>query len=111
MDDLTAKLSELLNDPESMNRVKQMAENILGENSQKSIPNSSENENPLGANEMKMMMNLVSKFKSSGNDSRTTLLTALKPHLSEPRQEKVETAIKILKVLEFLPLIKESGLF
>ena len=111
MDDLTAKLSELLNDPESMNRVKQMAENILGENSQKSKPAPNENENPLGATEMKMMMNLVSKFKSSGNDSRTNLLTALKPHLSEPRQEKVETAIKILKVLELLPLIKESGLF
>lgn len=111
MDDLTAKLSELLNDPESMNRVKQMAESILGENSQNSSSVSTENESPIGPNEMKMMMNLVGKFKSTANDSRTNLLTALKPHLSEPRQEKVETAIKILKVLELLPLIKESGLF
>ena len=30
MDDLSAKLTELLNDPESMNRVRQMAESILG---------------------------------------------------------------------------------
>lgn len=111
MDDLTAKLSELLNDPESMNRVKQMAESILGENNQKPTQNLIENDSTLGAEEIKMMMNLVGKFNSTANDSRTKLLTALKPHLSEPRQEKVETAIKILKVLEILPLIKESGLF
>ena len=30
MDDLSEKLAELLNDPESMNRVRQMAENLLG---------------------------------------------------------------------------------
>ena len=30
MDDLSSKLTELLNDPESMNRVRQMAESILG---------------------------------------------------------------------------------
>ena len=29
MDDLSSKLTELLNDPESMNRVRQMAESVL----------------------------------------------------------------------------------
>ena len=29
MDDLSSKLTELLNDPESLNRVRQMAESVL----------------------------------------------------------------------------------
>lgn len=112
MDDLTEKLSELLNDPESMNRVRQMAESILGEKEEEkpSSPSIPDIGSMLGPGELKTMMTLISKFNSSSNDSRTQLLTALKPHLSEPRREKVDTAIKILKVLELLPLIKESGI-
>ena len=34
MDDLSEKLAGLLNDPETMERVRQMAENLLGDNSQ-----------------------------------------------------------------------------
>lgn len=107
MEDLGEKLAEILNDPQSMNRVKQMAESLLGgEKSNEALQAPS-----VGGEELKMMMNIMSRFKSQGNDTRTQLLTALKPHLSEPRREKVDTAIKILKLIELLPLIKESGLF
>lgn len=112
MDDLSEKLAGLLNDPQSMERVRQMAENILGE---QSAP--AENTSPLaditgmlGADELKSIMSIISRLKSSGSDPRTQLLTALKPHLSEPRREKVDTAIKILKVLEILPLMRDSGI-
>jgi len=108
MDDLSEKLAELLNDPESMNKVRQMAENLLGGNSEPA-PQSSAADNS-GGDELKAVMSIMSILKNSGNDSRTQLLTALKPHLSEPKREKVDTAIKILKILEMLPLIKETGL-
>ncbi len=108
MEDLGEKLAEILNDPESMNRVKQMAESLLGgEEKKDEAPDMS----ALGANEMQMMVNIMSRLKSSKGDASTELLTALKPHLSEPRREKVDTAIKILKLIELFPLIKESGLF
>ena len=55
-------------------------------------------------------MNLLSRLKNSDNDSRTQLLYALKPLLSEPKREKVDTAIKILKLIEMLPLLKGTGL-
>ena len=112
MDDLGEKLAGILNDPQTMERVRKMAENILGENE-------SEKENTgsigdiggmLGVDEMGTIISIVSKLKNSGNDPRTQLLTALKPHLSEPRRDKVDTAIKILKVLEILPLVKDSGI-
>lgn len=112
MDDLSQKLAGILNDPQSMERVRKMAESILGEES-------SQQENPspfnditgmLGAEELTSIVSIIEKLKNSGNDPRAQLLTALKPHLSEPRREKVDTAIKILKVLEILPLMKDSGI-
>ncbi len=108
MDDLSEKLAELLNDPESMNKVLQMAENLLGGNNESAPQNSGSDDS--GGDELKAIMSIMSMLKSSVNDSRTQLLTALKPHLSEPKREKVDTAIKILKILEMLPLIKETGL-
>ncbi len=107
MDNLNEKLAQILNDPESMNRVREMAETLLSQEEKKpkeepsfDIPDSAELMN---------IMSIVSKLNAKNDDSRTTLLSALKPHLSEPRREKVDTAIKILRLLELLPVLKESG--
>jgi hypothetical protein len=107
MDELSQKLAEILNDPESMNRVRQMAEDILGD--KKEPEPQSDITGLLGDNDLINVMNLVSKLNTKSEDSRTILLNSLKPHLSEPKREKVDTAIKILRLLELLPLLKESG--
>lgn len=115
MDDLSSKLTELLNDPESMNRVRQMAESILGESGEKApvyspppvIPDI--NDIPTGE-ELKSIMSVISRMKSASDDSRIQLIAALRPHLSDERRARADTAIKILKLLDILPLIKESGL-
>lgn len=107
MDELSQKLAEILNDPESMNRVREMAEDILGN---KPEPDPQEDlSNFLSNSDLINVMNLVSKLNTNSGDSRTTLLSALKPHLSEPKRDKVDTAIKILRLLELLPILKESG--
>ncbi len=107
MDELSQKLAEILNDPESMNRVREMAEDILGN---KPEPEPQEDLlNLLSNNDLMNVMSLVSKLNTGSDDSRTALLSALKPHLSEPKREKVDTAIKILRLLELLPILKESG--
>lgn len=109
MDDLNQKLTEILNDPESMNRVREMAESILSDNNPKEeSPDESIFGNLNGA-ELGNIMSIVSKLNQKNEDPRTTLLAALKPHLSERKREKVDTAIKILRLLELLPLLKESG--
>ena len=110
MDELGEKLAEILNDPESMNRVKQMAENLLGENSSQGDTLPQLSGNTADADDIKKIMFIMSKLKNAGNDSRTKLLLALKPNLSEPRQEKIDTAVKILKIIEILPYLKESGI-
>lgn len=111
MDDLSEKLAGLLNDPETMERVRQMAENLLGDNSNPPQESASPSfGDMLPAEELGTIFSIINQLKSKGNDSRSQLLLALKPHLSEPKQEKVDTAIKILRLLELLPLIKDTGL-
>ena len=107
MDELSQKLAAILNDPESMNRVREMAEDILGENP-KPAPKDDISDF-INDSDLVNVMSLVTRLNSNSNDSRSTLLTALKPHLSEPKREKVDTAIKILRLLELLPILKESG--
>jgi len=112
MDDLTEKLASVLNDPESMNKVRLMAESILGDSdkNQEATQNTLDFSSLLKAEEMQSVFSIISRLKSGGNDPRSQLLNALKPHLSEPRREKVDTAIKILKMIELLPLLSESGI-
>ncbi len=110
MDDLNQKLAQILNDPESMNRVKEMAESILSQNEK---PQQEEENSVFGipdSNELMNIMSIVSKLNQKNDDARTNLLAALKPHLSEPKREKVDTAIKILRLLDLLPVLKESGI-
>lgn len=43
-------------------------------------------------------------------DARADLIAALKPLLSEPRQRKADEAIKMLRLLELMPMLqKEFG--
>lgn len=43
-------------------------------------------------------------------DKNTQLLLALKPHLRPENRQKADNAIKLLKILNILPLLKESGI-
>lgn len=45
------------------------------------------------------------------NKANIDLLLALKPRLKDERAKKVDDAIRIMQLIQFLPLIKESGLF
>ena len=106
MDDLSEKLTGILNDPESMERVKQMAESILGGGKAEppapsAVTGLADIGDALGGEDI---------GKTAGNDSRVQLIYALKPHLSAERQARADTAVKILKLLDILPAIKESGL-
>lgn len=119
MEDLAEKLSGILNDPESMAQVRKMAEGLLFANEEKS--NSSQN-NPLGEilgnsqpegfdmPDVTAIMRVVNLLKQNGNDNRSGLLLALKPHLSEERQARVDRAVKILKLVSLMPILKEQGI-
>ncbi|MCL2698400.1 MAG: hypothetical protein FWE74_10035 [Oscillospiraceae bacterium] len=59
-----------------------------------------------------MLMKAGELFSRYNNpDKNTELLRALKPHLREENKEKIDTAIKIVKITALLPFLRESGLF
>ena len=129
MEDLAEKLSGILNDPESMAQVKSMAESLFSGNG------TTKNDNPLsgvlggggsesnplstlmkGDNQsgdmpdVAAIMRVVNLLKNQGNDNRSGLLMALKPHLSSERQGRVDKAVKILKLVSLMPILREQGL-
>lgn len=108
MDDLNEKLSALLNDPEGMNRIKSMAENLLGTKAEEPQKNAADDfDIDIGA-----LTGILKKMKGNGvTDSRINLLLALKPNLSKEKQAKVDSAIKILRLIELAPFLKDMGLF
>jgi len=64
-----------------------------------------------GSIDVDMIMKLGEIFALfSRQDKNTDLLRALKPHLRQENREKIDTAIKILKVTALLPFLRESGL-
>ena len=103
MDDLSSKLSALLNDPDGLNQIKELASSLLGEETK-----AEEKEKPL-QNEIAAIMQILNALKGA-NDKSVELLLALRPHLSYERQKRLDTAIKLLKIYSVLPLIKDSNL-
>ena len=116
MDDISKNFADLLNDPESLSRLREMAENILGGNSENPPSQESDTSSLFGdmdidPSQIGNIISVMSRLKNNQNDDRSKLLLALKPHLSPPKREKVDTAIKLLKLIDLLPLLKDSGIF
>lgn len=53
---------------------------------------------------------IMSLLSSEQNDPRCNLLAALRPMLTEPRQQKIDQAVKMLHLLAVLPKLKEIKL-
>ena len=105
--DINEKLSEILSDPESMEKVRKMAESILSEDEAPAQDADGEGPDPATLAKIAGIM----KKLNSGGDNRTALLNALRPLVSERRQKRVDTAVKLLRLIEILPTLRESGIF
>ena len=110
MDDLAGKLNELLNSPDGMDRIKNLA-GLLGQSAppEPPPPIPSPGGNPLGVDgdmlkTMMKMAPLLSNFRQE--DDSTRLLRALRPMLSGERQKKLDEAIQLLQIMRVLPLLK-----
>lgn len=113
MDDTMEKIGKILSDEESMKQLSELAQILMNEN--KSSENIQEENNCDNKNndfpdisKIMQITELMGTF--SQNDRNTELLLALKPHLREERQLKVDKAVKMLKLLAVYNVAKESGL-
>ncbi len=113
MDNLSEKLAGILNDPASMEQFRKMAEGLLGSSADPqpaASPPPSVTPPLPDIGELGGIVQMLSMLKTPAQDNRTALITALRPHLSAERQKRADRAIKILRILDILPLLKESGL-
>lgn len=120
MEDMTAKIKEILSDKESMKQLNELAQMFSssdesgnkesGESvSEESSNNNSEIGDMFGFDITKLMQ-IQEIMSKTENDKNTDLLIALKPLLKKERQERVDKAVKILRLLAIWGILKESGL-
>lgn len=114
MSDLGSQISQILSNPEMMEQIKGLS-GLLGQSAPEapSSPQTTQ-QTPLdllGGDGMQIAMKLIPIMNSLKEDDDTTrLLRAIKPFLSPQRQEKIEEAIRLLRILKILPIIRNQGL-
>lgn len=120
MDNINDIISNLSS--EDIDMLKGVASSILGEEAQKNqSPESSsrndnaQNHNNLPANtgidnidfDMVMKAKKIFDKMNSTKDKNVDLIMALKPHLSPEKQDRADQALRILRLFDVLPLLKE----
>lgn len=96
MDDLSSMLSGLLNSPEGMEKIKNLASGLFGDSQSAPAPApepavskpSATGFGDISPAEIAGMMKVVTALKSGGGDNRTQLLMSLRPHLSPQRRKE-----------------------
>lgn len=122
MEDISEKLSALLNSPDGMDKIKAAYNSIMGNDQmpEEKTEKQSKSENEgfslptdllQNMGNMQNIMRIANLLGQRKDDSRVNLLLALKPHLSEERAKRVDKAVSLLKVASLLPILKEEGLF
>ncbi len=110
INDIISSLSE-----SDIEMLKGVASSVLGEGN---VPQNNKSESsgsvlPNGLNLSQSDLNMMLKAKSIIDKMNNTqskdadLILALKPHLSKQSREKADKAIRILKLFDILPYIKE----
>lgn len=119
MEDMTAKIKEILSDEESMKQLNELAQMFSSpdnsENNNMKSNNNINNNKPSANNDVlgfdiSKLMQIQQIMSKTENDKNTDLLLALKPLLKKERRERVDKAVKILKLLAVWNILKESGL-
>ena len=115
MDDVMGKIGELLSDEESVKQLSELAQMLMSDSSapeEKSEDSKSDGQQQEGGGfDVGSIMKLTGLLGSvSQSDKNTELLLALRPHLKEEKQKRVDKAVKLLKVIAIWNLAKDSGL-
>lgn len=105
---------------EDINNLKNVANSILGggekEEQKQEAPTQNVNApkmdlSSLGLPDMSQFSNLLPLLSAlNSHDEREDFICALKPLLSHERQQKADEAMKFIKLLGIIPLLKEKGI-
>ena len=118
MGDWEDQLNRILNDPEQMAQLSQMARSLMG-GGEAAEPSEARPAGPAGAFgdladlglDAGMLGRAVSLLRREepGEEKKRALLRALEPWLSEPRREKLERAMKLARLSRLARLALREG--
>lgn len=119
LDDIAEKIQSLLSDEESMRQIKELAAMFSGGSEEKSLPASEEAVSAAiekaedasgggsGINPLAIMQLMGAM---SASDKNCDLLTALRPHLRREKQQRLDKALKLLKLYNIFVTLRDSGM-
>jgi hypothetical protein len=124
MEDLLGKMQSMLSDPESMQQLQELAKLLesgaeTSEDVQPEQSSSTHTKQPVpeadgsssgGGMDFGKLMQLSALMGSAEQDEDAALLLALKPHLKQERQKKVDRALKLMKLMTVWKTLQETGL-
>lgn len=104
MDSINDIISNLT--PEDIEDLKSMAEGLFGSGAREPEKNEPPEKNGSSFPDPAMLMKLMSIMENlNKEDERTGFIRALKPLLSENRRKRADEALRLLRVMDILPLI------
>ena len=111
MEELLGGLKEFLSTDDGK-KAAEAIKNMLGQADSQDIPQVDDqqelSEDMPDISKLVRLASIAGSVKADA--SATNLLLAIKPHLSRKRQERVDGAIKLLKLGALLPIIKETDI-
>ncbi len=112
MEDLASTILELVGSEEGTKKLKSLAGLLIGDEGGETHAEESPKDGDFLDFDLIAMISKLAPYLSSLNKDveGVALLRALKPHLGKPKQQRVDEAIKIMKLMKLLPVITESGL-
>lgn len=100
--DIISSLSE-----DDIASLRTTAESLFGSEKEKKKEESSFPFDGIDPQTIGRITRIMSAMNSSSSNPRCDLIKALKPLLSEDKQKRADDALKIMKLLDILPLIQE----
>ena len=113
MEDLAQRLSSILSDEKSMKQIEELA-SMLALPADSTPPASqpeAKGQPGEGSPDISGLISLAKGLEGSiEEDENIRLIRALRPLLGEARRKRADSAVRLLKMINLLPLITKSGL-
>ncbi len=116
MDDLAQKLQSLLSDPESMRNLSELAGMLQASDTANTAEAEKENnctststQEPPPFDFAKLLA-VGQALSSVQQDETTSLILALKPHLSAQRAKRADQAVQMLRLYTAASILQENGM-
>ncbi|MBE6855105.1 MAG: hypothetical protein E7501_05620 [Ruminococcus sp.] len=114
MDDLMKKMQEVMSDPESLaqlNELAAMLQDDLGDSTAEAVSQGDavcSSESDFDFSKLLQIGQMLGGTEH--DDKNAALLLALRPHLSTERQNKIDRAVKLLKLYTIYTMLRDSGM-